>query len=63
MVFYTVIMSIIDLSVSQMLIGQDLRRTGGPLQVTVSLLKGIESHRKVRNKVLSLDLIQSLIIE
>ena len=31
MVFYIVIMSIIELSVSGMLIGQDLRRTGGPL--------------------------------
>ena len=29
MVFYTVIMAIIDLSVSRMLIEQDLRRTGG----------------------------------
>ena len=41
MVFYTVIMGIIDLSVSQMLIGQDLRRTRGPLQVNVSLLEEI----------------------
>ena len=41
MVFYTVIMSIVDLSVSRMLIGQDLRRTRGPLQVTMSLLEGI----------------------
>ena len=41
MVFYTVIMGIIDLSVSRILIGQDLRRIGGPLQVTVSLLEGI----------------------
>ena len=41
MVFYTVIMGIIDLSVSRMLIRQDLRRTGGPLQVIVSLLEGI----------------------
>ena len=39
MVFYTVIMGIIDLSVSRMLIRQDLMRTGGPLQVTVSLLE------------------------
>ena len=31
MVFYTVIMSIIDLSVSRMQIGQDLRKTDGPL--------------------------------
>ena len=41
MVFYTVIMGIIDLSISWMLIGQDLRRTRGPLQVTMSLLEGI----------------------
>ena len=40
MIFYIVIMGIIELSVSQMLIEQDLRRTG-PLQVTMSLLKGI----------------------
>ena len=40
MVFYTVIMGIIDLSVSRMLIGQ-LRRTGGPLRGTVCLLEGI----------------------
>ena len=31
MIFYIVIMGIIELSVSRMLIGQDLRRTGGPL--------------------------------
>ena len=41
MVFYMVIMGIIELSVSRMLIGQDLRRTGGSLQVDVSLLEGI----------------------
>ena len=41
MVFYTVIMGIIDLSVSRMIIGQDLRRTRGLLQVIVSLLEGI----------------------
>ena len=41
MAFYTVIMGIIDLSVSRMLIGQDLRKTRGPLHVTVSLLEGI----------------------
>ena len=41
MVFYTVIMSIIDLSVSRMLIRQDLTRTRGPLQGTVYLLEGI----------------------
>ena len=41
MVFYTIIMGIIDMSVSRMLIGQDLKRTGGSLYVTVSLLEGI----------------------
>ena len=41
MVFYTVIMSIIDLSVSQILTRQDLRRTRGPLQGTMCLLEGI----------------------
>ena len=41
MVFYTVIMGIIDLSVSRMQIGQDLRKTEGPLRVTVCLLEGI----------------------
>ena len=41
MVFYTVIMGMIDSSVSQMLIGQDLKRTRGPLQVTMSLLEVI----------------------
>ena len=41
MVFYTVIMGIIDLSVLGMLIGHDLRRIGGPLQGTVCLLEGI----------------------
>ena len=63
MVFYTVIMGIIDLSISQMLIRQDLRKTGGPLQFTVSLLEGIQSHGRVRKRVLSLDLVQSLNIE
>ena len=37
MVFYIVIMEIIDLSVSQMLIGYDLRRTRGSLQGTMCL--------------------------
>ena len=41
MVFYIVIMGIIDLSVSWMLIGHDLRRTGGPLRRAMYLLKGI----------------------
>ena len=41
MVFYTIIMDIINLSVSQMLIRQDLRRIRGPLQGTVCLFEGI----------------------
>ena len=41
MVFYIVIMGIIDLSVSRMQIRQDLRKTKSPLRVTVCLLKGI----------------------
>ena len=35
MVFYTVIMGIIDLSVSRMQIAQYLRKAEGPLQVAV----------------------------
>ena len=41
MVFYTVIMGITDLSVSRMQIRQVLRKTEGPLRVTVCLLEGI----------------------
>ena len=41
MVFYTIIMGIIDLSVSRMLIEQDLRRTGDQLWGTVCLSEGI----------------------
>ena len=41
MVFYTVIMDIIDLSVSWIQIRRDLRKTEGPLRVTVCLLEGI----------------------
>ena len=41
MVLYTVIMGITDLSVSRMLIRQDIRRTRGPLQGIMCLLKGI----------------------
>ena len=41
MVFYIVIMCIIDFSVSWMQIGQDLKKTKGPLRVTVCLLEGI----------------------
>ena len=41
MVFYTVIMGVVDLSVSRMQIGKDLRKTEGPLRVTVCLLKEI----------------------
>ena len=41
MVFYTVIIDIIDLNVSQMQTRQDLRKTEGLLQVTVCLFEGI----------------------
>ena len=41
MVFYIVIIGIIDLSVSRMQIGQELRKTKGPLRVTVFLLERI----------------------
>ena len=41
MVFYTIIMGIIDLSVSRMQIGHDLRKTEGPLRVTMCLLEGM----------------------
>ena len=63
MVFYKVIMGITELSVFLMQIGQDLRRIGSPLRGTVYLLEGIYSHRRVRNRVLSLDLVHSLNIE
>ena len=51
MVFYTVFMGIIDLSVSWMLIGRDLRRIEGLSRGTVCLLEGIYSHGRVRNRV------------
>ena len=41
MIFYTIIMGIIDLSVTWMQISQDLRKTKGPLPVTMCLLEGI----------------------
>ena len=41
MVFYIVIMGITKLSVFLTRIGQDLRKTGGPLRGTVCLLEGI----------------------
>ena len=41
MVFYIVIMGKINLSISWMQIGQDLRKTEGPLRVIVCLLEGI----------------------
>ena len=41
MVFYTVIMDIIELSISRMQIEQDLRKTEGSFRVTVCLLEGI----------------------
>ena len=40
MVFYIVIMGIIDLSVSWMQIRQNLRKTEGLFRVTVCLLEG-----------------------
>ena len=63
MVFYMVIMSLIELSVSRMLIGQDLRRTRGPLRDIVSLLERIWSHGRVRNRVWFLVQGQNLNIE
>ena len=39
--FYTIIMDIIDLSVSRMQIRQNLRKTEGLLRVTMCLLEGI----------------------
>ena len=63
MVFYTLIMGITEFSVFLMPIRQDLRRTGGPFWGTVCLLQGIQSPGRVRNRVLSLDLMQSLNIE
>ena len=41
MVFYTVIMGIIELRAFLMQIGRDLRKTGGPLRGTMCLLEGI----------------------
>ena len=41
MVFYTVIMVITELSAFLTQIGQDLRKTGGPLRGTVCLFEGI----------------------
>ena len=43
MVFYTIIMGIINLSVSWMLTGQELRRTRGPLQGTVFVEGNLDS--------------------
>ena len=40
MVFYTVIMGITELSAFLTRIGQDLRKTRGPLRGTVCLLEG-----------------------
>ena len=57
MVFYSVIMGIIDLSVSRMQIRQDLRKTKGQLRVNMCLLEGIQSHGRVRNRVLFLNLV------
>ena len=41
MIFYTITMGIIDLSVSRMQIGHDLRKAEGPLRVILCLLEGI----------------------
>ena len=41
MVFYIIIMVIIELNVSRMLIEHDLRKAWGPLRVIVCLLGGI----------------------
>ena len=41
MVFYTVIIGIIELSAFLTQIGQDLKKTGGPLRGIVCLLEGI----------------------
>ena len=56
-------MGITELRVFLTQIGQDLRKTGGPLRGTVCLLERIQSHGRVRNILLSLDLVQSLNIE
>ena len=39
MVFYTIIIGLIDFSVSRMQIGQNLRKTESPLRVTVCFYK------------------------
>ena len=56
MVFYTVIMGIIDLSVLRMQIEQDLRKTKSPLMES-------SFRSRLRNKALYLDLVQNLSIE
>ena len=50
MVFYIVLMGIIDLSVSRMQIGQDLRKTEDPLRVTVCLLEGNQDSWKSKKQ-------------
>ena len=62
MIFYTVIIGIIDMSVSRMHIGQDLKKTEGPFQVLCVCWRE-SNFMEVRNIVLSLDLVQNMSIE
>ena len=59
MVFYIVIMGKIDLSISWMQIGQDLRKTEGPLRVIVCLLEGIYVKPR-KNRIFSIVLIKTI---
>ena len=59
MVFYIVIMGKIDLSISWMQIGQDLRKTEGPLRVIVCLLEGIYVKPR-KNQIFSIVLIKTI---
>ena len=53
MVFYIVIMGIIDLSVSRMLIRQDLRRIGGSLRGIVFVRGNLVSWKSKKQGVVS----------